>query len=150
MHAYCPLALQFGPDTLARLMDKVAPAKLDEPTGPDRFSPRQVAAHLRFFEPVCLGRMKAAFAESGQTVEDWDEEADVARNNYDELEVGSLVAVWRQNRAETIAFLEALAPAAWACHVVHPSRGTMTIEDMANMLIAHDMYHVSQIVEVLG
>ena len=149
MHAYMPLSLKFSPDIFAWLLARVPAEKMDVPTHPGRFSPRQIACHMAFWEPVALGRMKQALAEDGSAVEGWDEDGHCITANYDGQDLEEMLSLFRTGRLETKAWLDALPRENWSRSVVHPERGVMTISDMANMLPAHDIYHIQQLMEII-
>lgn len=150
MHAYMPLSLKFSPDIFEWLLARVSEEKMDVPTHPERFSPRQIACHLAFWEPVARWRMQRALEEDGAAVEGWDEDGHCIEANYDGQDLEEMLAHFRAERLETKAWLDALPREQWSRSVVHPERGVMTITDMANMLPAHDIYHIQQLMEVIS
>lgn len=55
------------------------------------------------------------------------------------------LGVFERERALTAQYLRSLQGEAWSNTVFHPERGEQTTEDLANMLLGHDMYHIEQI-----
>jgi hypothetical protein len=150
MHPYAPKSAQYGPEVVARLIQQIDPAKYDLPTHPDRFTPRQVVCHLAIWEGIMDERMGAAYAGGEPMVPNWDEEADVALNRYDEKDMDAMLSQYREKRAAKHAWLTGLSVEEMQRAYVHESVGRLTIEDGMNLLIAHDMYHVAQLADLLA
>jgi len=149
MHVYLMPGLEAGPRTIRRLIRWIPAEKLDLPTHPDRFTPREVIAHLCDWEPISRGRMQAAKNTPGVTVPDLDEVQIAWQNKYEEWDPYSSADWFIERRAETVEWLKQLSPEDWSKVSVHSMRGPMTIYDYANMELGHDMYHVRQLCEVI-
>lgn len=145
MHPYCPLSLHFGPDLVRAAYERIDPDAWDRPTHPDRFTPRQVLCHLAFWEPVALARMRLAEVDPGAAIDFWDEDGDVEANQYDAQDPYEMLARYQAARAATKAWLDAIPSAHWTRGVVHPQRGPLTIDDLANFQLGHDLYHLAQL-----
>lgn len=142
--------LELGPVIVARLVGQIEHSRWDEPTAPGRFSVRSVVAHLADWEPIFRARMEAAKKSPGASVEVYDEGQFEVDHRYDKTDPRERAEAFRRERADTVAWLRALGPEDWATSIEHPERGTMTIADMANMLVAHDTYHIEQLTSMLG
>lgn len=146
MHVYLLKAMRVTPDIFRRL---VAQNKcLDTPTGPDRFSPREVVAHLADWEPIIRGRMEAAVANNGASVPTFDEGEMAVENKYNEWEIERALSLYGTERGKTVSWLASLSKDAWTHFVVHPEQGPLTVYDIANIMVGHDMYHVDQLTSV--
>lgn len=117
-------------------------------TGPGRFSPAEVFAHLADWEPIFRSRMEQAAADPGRPVEVYDEGERAESLGYSSWPVEQSVARWADERAKTVRFLEALEPAGWSATVLHPERGELTVLQQAATLLGHDVYHLAQLESV--
>jgi len=145
MHAYLMPALELSPRLIARLFSQIPKERWDVPVEPDRFTPREVIAHLADWEPIMLGRMKSAAAHPGAAIEVFDEGQMVVENDYRGSNPDVQLKLFAERRAGTIAWLRALPQEAWSRSFLHPERGLQTIEDQANLFVGHDMYHGEQL-----
>lgn len=145
MHPYLLPSLEFGPQVMRRMLEFIPELRWDEPSPGDRFSPREVIAHLADWEPVLLDRIKAGVETPGATVQGYDEGQWAIDHEYSTTDPREQVGLYAQRRAETAAYLRALAPDDWEKTVVHSERGVMTVYDQANLLLGHDLYHLEQL-----
>lgn len=145
MNPYLTNVLLNGPELMAREFRRLPRSDWDRPLAPGRFTPREICAHLADWEPVNLARMKQAISKDGSRVEDWDEGAMAERNSYAQGDPSERLARLMDERKATLQFLLGLDGPDWACAVVHPTRGRMTVADMANLLLGHDLYHLRQL-----
>src|SRR5688572_4625284 len=150
MHPYLFKGLESGPKTIARLIRMVSKDRLDVPTHPGRFSPREVIAHLADWEPISRGRMQTALATPGATVPDLDEGAIAIEKNYAEWDPEETSEEFIRRRAETIGWLQGLSDEDWTKVAVHSRRGPMTVYDYANLELGHDLYHIAQLCTALS
>lgn len=149
MHSYLLPALEKSPDAIGAIVRRIAVARLGLPTGEGRFSPKEVVAHLADWEPIFLSRMQAARTNPGTTVEVFDEGERAVTQRYSETNLEEQLRAFRSARDRTVAWLKSLSDESWQNAIEHPERGRMTIEDIANMLVGHDMYHVEQLAATL-
>lgn len=123
---------------------------MDEPSSQGRFSPREVIAHLADWEPILREeRIVAPLASPGLTVAAYDEGELAERNNYAAKDPHEQAALYAVERQKTVTLLKSLTEEQWRVSMKHPERGEMTVYDMANLLVGHDMYHVEQLVASL-
>src|SRR5690349_15172521 len=97
--------LEFGPEVCARLLAQIPAARRDEALEPDRFTPREVIAHLADWEPIMLGRMQTALNSPGATIEAYDEGQMAIDNGYARLDPEEQSRLFISRRAETAAWL---------------------------------------------
>lgn len=138
-----------GPRHTARLMawmaERVPPSAWDVPAGPDRFTPREVLAHLADWEGIFRLRMQAAAAEDGAPVEAFDEGQRAADLRYADTEPMERLGRYLAEREATLEWAERLAPAVLERAYLHPERGRITIGATLDLLTAHDAYHLDQL-----
>jgi hypothetical protein len=147
MNPYVMSALEFGPTVMERVISQLDPTTLDQPTSSDRFTPREVIAHLADWEPVLHGRIKQTVESPGSTIKTYgdDRENEKSYAAADPVEsVRSLIKL----RKETVEYLKSLDKADWEKSSIHPARGAISVLEWAAMIMGHDMYHIEQLTSV--
>lgn len=150
MNPYLLPVLDFGPLTLQRLLAKIEPHRMDESLSPDRFTPREAIAHLADWEPILRGRLETAVDTPGATIAAYDEGARAEDMGYRSWNVSESADKFLAERRKTQAWLKTLKPEDWDKSVVHPERGVLTVRDLANMLLGHDLYHIEHLTQYLS
>ena len=149
MNPYLFPALSLSPVVFERLMGQIDTSRLDTPTPPGRFTPRQVIAHLADWEPILLGRLKQAVTNPGSTVAAYDEGERATEKGYGGMDVGEQLKVFAAARKDTVSYLESLSEDDMKKTAIHPERGPFSAQDLAFMIIGHDMYHVEQLTQAM-
>lgn len=149
MHGYLLPGLEKSPNAISAVVRHIPGVRLGVHTDEGRFSPREVVAHLADWEPIFLRRMQTAETSPGATVEVYDEGDRALEQNYGGSDVGEQLRLFRSARDKTVAWLKQLPSESWSRAIEHPERGRMTIEDLANMLVGHDVYHLEQLTSAL-
>jgi hypothetical protein len=145
MHPYLLPTLEFGPLIMRRLLHRIPETRWDEPGPDERFSPREIIAHLADWEPILLGRMKTGLATPGAAIEAYDEVQWARDHNYGSTNPWQQVDLYIERRRETAEYLRSLDGDDWEKTVTHPERGMLTTYDQANLLLGHDLYHIEQL-----
>ncbi len=146
MNSYLVPGLQSSPTIFRALFREVSDERLDQPTAPGRFTPREVIAHLADWEPILRDeRMRDVLEQPGRTVAAYDEGEIAERNRYRESDPEASLQTFAAERAKTVAFVQGLTEAQMDTPMIHPERGTMTIRDLANTMLGHDLYHIEQL-----
>jgi hypothetical protein len=148
MTQYVMSALEFGPIVMERVIGQLDPTVLDQPTSSDRFTPREVIAHLADWEPILHGRIKQTVDRPGSTLVAYDEGERAVQQNYAAADPAESAKSFIKHRAETVAYLKTLDKADWDKASVHPERGSITVREWASALVGHDMYHIEQLTSV--
>ena len=149
MNPYLLTAIPLGPSIFQRLVNRFDPSDLDKEFEPDRFTVREVIAHLADWEPLFRERMELALASPGSPIVTYDEGERAIELNYAAKDVQAELALYTAERAVTVAFLKSLAKPDFRLEYIHPAFGPKVIEDQANMLLGHDLYHVEQLTAYL-
>ncbi|QYK58448.1 MAG: DinB family protein [Fimbriimonadaceae bacterium] len=149
MNPYLIQVLGAGPRLMGSLCRRLPREAWDAPTHPGRFTPREVLAHLADWEPILFDRMKTAVASPGARVTAYDEGERAIEQGYKDWPADASLVSWAETRSETVAWLERLGPEQWKLSVEHPEKGAMSVYDMANMFMGHDLYHLDQIRDVV-
>ncbi len=148
MNPYHPGSLVFGPGLLGAAFSRVPEDKWDLPTGPERFTPREVVFHLAYWEPVARWRVERALAENGVEVPDWDEDQHAKDFNYGSLDPVEGLRIYASEREKTVQLYNSVQGGQWEHAFVHPTKGRVTVSDWAASMMGHDLYHLAQLEEV--
>ena len=105
---YLDTGLSFGPTILKRMIEEIDASRHDERLAPDRFSVREVAAHMADLEPVIHGRMEQALANPGSEVANWDQDKEAIAKNYAAWDVSDSLEQFARRRAKTVELFESL------------------------------------------
>lgn len=149
MNPYLTISIEIGPDVIGRLAVMIPRERWDSPSDVDRFTPREVVAHLADWEPEFLARMKLARTSPGSSVQAYDEGEWAIEHRYAEKDLHEQLALFRSRRHDTAEFIRSLQPEEFELHVLHPQGGRRSISDMANMLFGHDLYHIEQLLTMV-
>jgi len=142
MNFYMPKTIEFGPIVMESIVSKIDPSKFDLTLAPDRFTLREAVAHLADWEPIFLERMEKIKAESGVLIEGIDEGELAIKNRYQDQDLYENLALWKSRRAETAKFLRALTDEDRAKFCRRRDLPDHSLEDMGNIIVCHDMYHL--------
>lgn len=150
MNPYLLNVLDYGPVIIERLLKQIEPHRFDEVLEPDRFSPREIVAHLADWEPILRTRLETAVNLPGSEVLGIDEGQLALENEYSKSDPFEQARTYLRERRTTLAWIKEVPSVAYGNLVVHNERGPMSFMDMANMLLGHDLYHIEQLSLYLG
>jgi len=150
MHAYFFNGLSFGPQIVERMVHQIPAARHDEKTNPERFTLREAIAHLADWEPILRERIALAVASPGAPVQGLDEGQLAIDRGYDRWDVEEQLRRYIEERAKTIGYLKGLKPEDWKKTIVHNEKGEQTVDEQANQLLGHDLYHIDHLTEFFG
>lgn len=136
--------LSATPAVLSCLIQDIPAGKWDARPDPDRFTLREMVAHIADFEPIFRERMRRVSQENQPILENRDEEQMAINNDYAHADVSTQLARFADERKQTVAFLRELAPALWGRIGIRESYGAMSIEAIATLVLGHDGYHLGQ------
>jgi len=97
-----------GPDLVAAVITGAAGAELDFVPSPEKWSIRQILAHLADSEIVCSDRFRRVIAENNPTLVGYDQEAWAANLNYRRRRTADSLELFRR-------------PSDDRCHQVRPA-----------------------------
>ena len=145
MNPYLLNTLEIGPVVVRRLLNQVPVDRLDEALEKGRFTAREVIAHLADWEPIMRGRILSAASTPGVTIEVFDEGEMAIRNAYSSTNPWDQCDLFQRERHATAAFVRSLDSEDWQQIAHHPERGPLSAEDLTNLLLGHDLYHIDQL-----
>jgi len=145
MNPYLLSTLEIGPVVVRRLLDQVPKSRLDEALVEGRFTAREVIAHLADWEPIMRGRILSAATTPGATIEVFDEGEMAIKNGYAASDPWDQCDLFQRERHATATFVRSLDDDDWQQIAHHPERGPLSAEDLTNLLLGHDLYHIDQL-----
>lgn len=145
MNPYLLPALELSPVVCERLLRQIPASRLDQALVSDRFTAREVMAHLADWEPIMRERIEQACRMPGSAIEVFDEGDMAVEHAYAASDPREQLLLFQRERQTTVDFVRRVAPESWRNTVTHPERGPMSAEDLANLLIGHDLYHIEQL-----
>lgn len=143
---YLLSGLSAAPALLPTLTAGLSELQLDFTTGPERFTIREVVAHMADLEEVFLERLQRTVAEDEPFLPDWDEDQAALDNHYAQSALPETLARFTAQRARVLAFLTSLPPDAWHRTSLRQDK-RCDLLGMAAILLGHDGYHLKQLVE---
>jgi uncharacterized damage-inducible protein DinB len=139
--------LSATPVVLPQLMTQVTKAQWDKRPDPERYTLREVAAHLADWEGVWLERLEKMRTQEKPTIQGYDPDDFLKKNNYAQIEIGVSLKRFQEGRAKILKTFESLELAQWGRTGHHTERGLISIHDLAQIVIGHDGYHLHQVAE---
>lgn len=148
---YFLTALNATPEVLEAFLK---PLPTDDPRwdlrpDPDRFTLREIVAHLADWDPIFTSRMERIVKEDLPVIPNLDEGQIALDHDYAHQDPHAGLARFRTARAALVVFLSGLTDADWSRVGVKEPLGPVTLERLAVVVLAHDGYHMEQVVQWL-
>jgi uncharacterized damage-inducible protein DinB len=145
LNPYLPVGLETTAMLLESEAARVTADRYDHRPDPDRFSFREVIAHIADWEPIMLSRIRAGVDAPGSTIEAFDEVQWAKDHDYAHQDPEESMQRFLKDRRATLEYVRAISREKMANTVIHPERGVMSVADIAHMIVCHDLYHVVQL-----
>ena len=140
-------ALSATPGIITRFCKGIPEHIADQNQGPDYFTLREVLAHLADWEPIWLERIQRIVQEDSPVLPNIDEGDMAVQNAYATIPVETSMENFTTGRAALTAYLASLPIDAFERSGIRPEVGTITIKDIATLVLAHDTYHIAQLAQ---
>lgn len=137
-------SLSFAPKIVERLLRVFPTDRLDERIMADRFTAREVIAHLADYEQVVLDRVRAANLASGRDVPGYDPDSAATAHHYADKEVFHEAEVYESRRDMTTEYLEGLSDSDWD-KTFRIDGVETSIKDYMFKIVVHDLEHIHQL-----
>jgi hypothetical protein len=137
--------LEAVPARLAAALRAFSPEALRRAPQPEKWSALEIACHLRDIDRLYTQRVsQTAFSERPSF---WmmDNARVSEKLRYREADPASVLKEHRRRREDLVSLLRALPHAGWQRTGLHPKRGELTIEGLAEVIAGHDENHLAQI-----
>jgi uncharacterized damage-inducible protein DinB len=138
------------PVVVDRLMQEATAADFDHRPDPERFTLREVLAHLADWDPIWLERLTRIRTEDRPDLPSIDESQRCLDGDYAHADVAERQAAFREARGRLLVSLRALPPDDWDRWGQHSEWGSMSVSQLATLILGHDGYHLRQIAEWLS
>lgn len=139
--------LASGPSVVKTLVGRISPQHYDTVVSPDRFTVREIVAHLADWEAIWRERAEHGQAQTEGTVQAMDEGERAAAQNYATWDVEQSLAMYVQRRAEFVARVRSLSAEEMDRTYLHPAFGPISVWVHCVMLAGHDLYHIQQLLD---
>ena len=138
-------------DILGALLTNVdtADAIWDKRPDAERFTLREVVAHLADYELIWNERISRARDEDNPQLTPSNPTQLAIDNNYAAIDPAVSLRAIRDRRPVLVGILHDLPDADWQRSARWGDAGPLTIEEMAAFIVVHDGYHTSQIAQWL-
>jgi len=145
--------LKEQPEAIAALTAGVRQARLHRPTSHGEWSVNDVLAHLRSCADMWGKYIAMIVAEDHPTIRAINPTTWIKSTNYPELEFAPSFRAFAKQRAELLAFLRPLEPAAWSRSATVTGAGRprdRTVLEYGRWLANHERTHVKQIARIVS
>ena len=134
-----------GPELLAVVLTGVFGEEEDFRPAPNKWSARQIMAHLADSELVCAHRCRQIAAEDNPTLIAFDQELWARNLNYAVRKPKQSLESFRRLRAENYELLKALPESAFERAGNHTEAGRMTLGALVDRNVQHTESHARQL-----
>jgi hypothetical protein len=142
---YLCSGLAASPLVLETLLAGITDAQADARPDPDRFTIREVVAHLADWKHIWLERFTRIATEDSPFLEDIDEGEMAIQHDYAHADVTEQLRRFFEGRERVVAFFRGLPEDAWAREGVR-HWGALSLAGFAGMMLGHDGYHFEQVI----
>jgi len=134
-----------GAELVAVAITGAAGPELDFKSAPDKWSVRQIVAHLADTEAVTVSRFRSMIAEDNPAMVPFDQKAWAERTDYANRKPSQALETMRHLRADNYALLNGLPQETFSRPGTHSRLGPMTLLDMVRLMAEHAEKHATQI-----
>ena len=138
-------AFSMGPHVVERMLRVFPHDRLDDRIEKDRYTAREVIAHLADYEQHVLEAFRIAKLKPGGKIEGYDPDERCATHNFGEKDVYREGEVFESRRLMTVDFLRTFTEEDWSKTFVTPSGRTVVAKDFFTAILAHDLEHLDQL-----
>jgi len=125
-------------------------SRWDARPDPDRFTLREMIAHLSDWDPIFVSRVERMRDETDPFLESVDEEALCQTNCYADQNPWVNFDRLKNSRPILVALMRALPAEAWGRTGNREFVGEIDLFHLATMILGHDSYHIRQVAEFLA
>jgi DinB superfamily len=134
-----------GPELLASALTGAAGPEVDYKPAPEKWSVRQIMAHLSDAEIVAVERFRRVIAEDDAPLTGYDEKAWANKLDYNRRKPSQSLETFRRIRTENYELLKELPEETFERKGVHSERGEMTLVQLLEIYARHAEKHAEQI-----
>jgi hypothetical protein len=134
-----------GAELVAVSITGAAGSELDYAPAPDKWSIRQIVAHLADSEMVAGMRLRRIIAEDHPRLEAYDQNAWASNLDYARRKTSQALETFRRTRGENYELLKDLPAAAYDREGLHSERGPMSLKQLLQLMAEHAENHAAQL-----
>ncbi len=144
-----PLEVQRStPEKLAKAIQGLDKAKLQQRPAPEKWSISEILAHLADTELVGGWRLRQVIGKNGVEIQAYDQEVWAETFGYSQREPAVSLETFRAVRAANLLLLESIPKDLWENYGMHQERGKETIAHIVRIFAGHDLNHLRQIEQI--
>jgi len=132
------------PERLARALKGKTPEQLEKRPVPGEWAAREILAHMRAVDDIVTSRIYMLLARDMPPLVAFDERRWAEIVGYITTDIHRSLTLFSLRRAEVISVLQQLPPEAWQRSGQHEVRGTTSVLDIVQDMVAHEDQHCSQ------
>src|SRR3972149_6699392 len=136
-------ALKPLPDRVEAEVVGLPEGALTRRPGKGEWSIKEVVGHLRYAEEVRSKRLYMVWSQTDPAFTPFDEVATVREHNYQETDLGAMLAELRRFRLQTVDLLSGAVD--WTRTGSQPGVGRRSLRQLAERALEHDANHLAQI-----
>jgi hypothetical protein len=133
------------PEKLVKLTRGLSRAQLAKKPAPDKWSIREILAHLSETEMVVGWRLRQALTKSGTPVQAYDQDDWAHVGRYAKRDAKESLALFTALRKCNLELLKGISKEQWDCYHMHEERGQESVARTVQMIAGHDINHLTQI-----
>ncbi|HVF54960.1 MAG TPA: bacillithiol transferase BstA [Pyrinomonadaceae bacterium] len=133
------------PARLRAAVEGLSPEQLDTPYRPDGWSVRQVVHHVPDSHLNSYVRFKLALTEDQPTIRPYDEAAWATLADSRDTPVEVSLNLLESLHERWVTLLRSLSPEDFARTLVHPERGTVSLDWMLALYAWHGRHHTAHV-----
>lgn len=114
---------------------------------PDRFSLREMVAHLADWDPIFIERIERTRDESNPLLPSVDEGALALERDYAHQDASQNLSRFSSGRKELVELVKSLPESAWDKRAHREFVGDIDMFQLVALIVGHDAYHLRQAAE---
>jgi len=134
-----------GYDRIKKALDEAPKAAWDFRPSPKAWTIREIIHHMPDSEASGFVRCRKIIAQSGVTVDVYDQEVWAVNLKYASRDLGSSLELFRLMRLYTVDLLKTVEAKVWTENfVMHPEHGKLSLSHWLELYAAHADNHAGQ------
>ena len=135
-----------GYERLKAALEQTPKKALDFRPSPRAWTIREIVHHMPDSEASCFVRCRKIIAESGVTVDVYDQDIWTDKLKYRSRDITHALELFRFMRVTTVDLLQTVDESTWSNnYIMHPENGKVTLERWLELYAVHADKHVAQI-----
>lgn len=139
-----------GPEVVSGALKGATEEQMDLRPAPEKWTAREIAAHLADSEIEAAVRFRRIVAEDNPAIQGYNQDTWARKLHYDKRDVAHSVELFRVLRQENFEVLKDLPDDAFERTAQHSERGQMTLREWLTIYARHAEKHADQILAATG